>query len=195
MDKKVPLQTYEDVLLRHLKKMMNNFTLTNYGIPLNIPVVWSNRMRSNLGKFEYKRNRRTHEVIPNSMKIVFNSRLQKTKDRKLVEDIAKHEAIHFALCVLGKPNSDGSQCFEKELRKHDLENTSIIHRKNHGDTIKLGVTMRVWVWTCPKCHKICNASYGKTRKDYSRYVSRCCRASLVENGWQEIEEGQNYLIR
>src|SRR5690625_1994553 len=186
---------HESVYLNHLKAIMNDFLRKNYRMTLNIPVNWSGRMTANLGKFTWKYKTETKELIPGTMKIVLSKKLLQTKNKRLVEAVAKHEALHYALYILGKPYSDGSNYFESELKKHGLESTSNFSSTRNGTTMRLGVKKRMWVWTCPGCGKIASASYGKTRKDYSRYMIQCCKMRLVENGWQELDEGQKYLIR
>lgn len=186
----------EKQYLEHIKQIMHNFTLENYGVPLTIPVNWSGRLTVSWGLFKVKKMRKDGyysnkyykrgQYIPETMNIVLSRRLLQAKNKDMVVQIAKHEAIHYVLCVLGKPFNDGDRVFEMELRKHNL-----VSNTKRYDAI--GVSSRVYVWTCSKCNKIVKAG-GKTRKDYSKgYETLCCKGIMVDKGWQEIKEGQKYV--
>lgn len=193
----------EQQVLAYLIKVMDDFTTRNYGVRMNIPVEWSGRLTARWGYFRVQKMTRegyyegkkyqTGQLIDGTMKIVLSKQLMKAKNKSVVIQIAKHEALHYALCVLGKPFSDGHPVFEGELKKHGLISNYATTEEKNKTLGKIGVTSRKWVWVCGKCNKIMLAR-GKTRKDYSRgYHSSCCKHSLVEKGWQEIETGQTHL--
>lgn len=187
----------EQRVLEELKKIMHQFTMENYGVPLNIPVRWDGRLKVTWGLFSVKRLkdsgyykgkfRRRGEFLPETMRISLNRSLLTAKNKDVVVSIAKHEALHFALCVKGKPFLDGEPYFENELRKHGLVSTSV-HRND------LKVKQRMYVWICTECREIVIQG-GKTRKDYSKgYQSMCCEAEIQDMGWQKISETQTKIL-
>src|SRR5699024_8294226 len=96
----------------------------------------------------------------------------------LVIQIAKHEALHYALYKLGLPYEDGEDYFEKELEKHGLVSSFISPKL-------LGLDQKYWVWKCMNCDKVVVAKSKKTTKDYGKYSrSNCCKAPLKESGWE-----------
>jgi len=186
----------EDKYLEYLKREMDKFIRKYYGVKLAIPVTWSSRLRVKWGYFSVKRKNvivtengrrvRRSVVDKSSMKIVLNKDLLHAKSKELVLGIAKHEALHYALFVTGKPFRDGSAYFENELRKHNLPRTGI-------GTKELGTTSKYWVWICKECTKIVKRG-GKTHKNYARdYVSGCCSAMLEEVGWVYLKPDQKYI--
>src|SRR5699024_6879435 len=186
----------EDKILMYLKKEMDEFIKKNYGVRLSIPVEWSSRMKVKWGYFKVyferipvRKNGRIikhRKLKKEGMKIVLNKNLIEAKSKKHVLGIAKHEALHFALCITGKQFKDGEPYFEKELKRHGLPSTAV-------GTKTLDVVGKYWVWACKECGKIVLKG-GKTRKDYSRgYVSKCCSKGLVEKGWMELKSDQEYV--
>lgn len=183
----------EQYILTEVKKHIHQFLRKNYDLSLQIPVSFSGRLRKSLGVFKYRINKRTREVVKGSLQIDLSKKLLKASKKDLL-DVAYHEAIHYALFEKGLPSTDGTGTFERELIKHNLKHTS---NYNHGkDKIdfqsSLG-TQRMWVWSCPKCHRIMKTSYRQTRKDYGRYRSSCCREYIVENGWHKLDIKQTHL--
>lgn len=182
--------------LEELKKEMHKFTMKNYGVPLNIPVRWDGRLTVTWGKFRVKRTtvsgfyngkmRRAGELLPETMQITLNRSLLTARNKEMVLNIAKHEALHFAMCVKGKPFLDGEPYFESELKRHGLVSTSV-------GSEALQVKQRMYVWICKECKNIVLKG-GKTRKDYSKgYQSTCCGADLKDKGWQSIKESQTKI--
>lgn len=186
MELGVDVKESDKVYLEHLKKVMGEFTKTNYGVDLDIPVMWSKRLTRKWGYFAYKMNGYTGKVEKGSLKIVLSYKLYKTENKDIVESIAKHEALHFALFRLGEPHSDGHPHFEGELKRHGLVRTGVTSKM-------VGIGGKYWVWTCGDCDKVVIKG-GKTRKNYGvGYLSRCCGARLKEQGWQYLGAGQDYL--
>lgn len=89
-----------------LTKVAKHFLAKEFGLELVVPVKVSGRMKNLLGVFHYERGTNN----PVSIKIAEG--LVKEEGRELdVIDVLKHECIHYALCVLGKPFSDGDKEF------------------------------------------------------------------------------------
>lgn len=185
----------EEQYLEQLKKIMNDFILKNYGVRLDIPVEWSGRLRVRWGYFSFKQatekgyyNGKLLErgqVLPGTKKIVLSKKLMQARNKDMVIKIAKHEALHYALFILGKNYQDGEDDFERELRRHGLVTTSV-------SLEELNLKHKAYIWVCSSCKKILIAG-GKTRKDYTRYISRCCDARMENKGWQYIKPNQYYI--
>lgn len=173
----------EDKELNRIRKVMSEFTEKNYRLPLDLKVEWSGRLKVKWGYFGVKVYKKEEKITRVEEKIVLSKYLIGSKNKEMVDKIAKHEALHYALYKLGKPYRDGESVFENELKKHGLVSTSV-------SSDDLDVTKELYVWICSKCKNIVKSG-GKTRKDYSKnYTSRCCMAKLENKGWQKIKTGQ-----
>lgn len=109
---------------------MNQFEIENYcryflkehyGIDLSIPVNANSRLTRTLGKFVF--NSETHEAarLEFSKKFMLSEKPSGDKIK-----VIKHECIHYALFLTGKPYNDGDPYFEGELVKHDSISTNSI---------------------------------------------------------------------
>lgn len=185
----------EEKQLDYLKRIMNDFTTKHYGVPLTIPVELSGRLTVTWGYFRQVRVKRDGvlggkrvrkgQMLEDKMKIVLSKRILEAKNKDVMVKIALHEALHYALYMLGRNYKDGDADFEREIRKHNLVSTSVSNES-------LGIKSKYYVWACSGCKRIMIAG-GKTRKDYTRYVSKCCDKRLKDMGYQYLEAGQKYL--
>jgi|SRR5699024_3555170 len=120
------------------KEVMNEFLVENYGIELDIPVEWGIGLNKKWGSFLFKEveqdikfNGVSYEkgsILKGSMKIVLNKELIHAKNKKLVNKILKHEALHYAMYKKGIPFDDGDAEFEAEIKRQGLVGTKIPRR-------------------------------------------------------------------
>ena len=87
-----------------------NFLQKEFGLELTVPVKVSGRMKDLLGVFYYERDNDNGSNNPLSIKIAEGLIKEEGREHDVI-DTLKHECIHYALCVLGKPFSDGDKEF------------------------------------------------------------------------------------
>ena len=121
---------------RKLNNMAKKFVKEAYGIELVIPVRVNGRLKSAHGMFRYYANtKKKHPLFIDISKTYIEY-----QDWKLVESTLKHECIHYALYMLGKPFKDGHPVFEGEIVKHGSHSTQTVPYRG-----------KVVVYGCPKC--------------------------------------------
>lgn len=151
---------------KQLETYTRNFLKQNYNLELTVPVRINNRLSRALGRFSYNQRSRMPVAIE------FSKHLIATQDVDMILDVARHEAIHYALFVQGKPHKDGEPLFESELVKHNSKSTrsfNVIESMNSNYHLYL-----------------CNCTEHKTLRALShqgKYHScRKCKSNLVYKG-------------
>lgn len=107
---------------KYLTDFAKRFLNDEYGIELKIPITIYDNCQDLLALFTWKNN----PIVPHS--IIFNSTElaasqhdnNKEQAKIIINNILKHELVHYALCVLNKPFDDGTLEFEKELARLDI---------------------------------------------------------------------------
>lgn len=95
---------------RELYSIAREFLDKEFDMKLEIPIFISNRMKTVFGYFQYK-----NKTTP--WKIQISQEFIDTHPREHVIDVLKHELVHYALFVQGKPHKDGQRYFEDTLKR------------------------------------------------------------------------------
>lgn len=186
----------EKEFIRKVTGVMREYVKEVYNLEFDVPVRLCGRLKKTIGYFEVKVVNRDTEVggvyyregeeIFGTKVICFNRDLLTATNTKMLEDIAKHEATHYALYKLGKPYLDEDEYFQAELRRNNIIESNV-------EIAELGMTRRLYVWVCVGCRGIVRKG-GKTRKDYTKeYQSKCCGAEVEDVGWQYIRTGKEKI--
>lgn len=157
------------VEIEELTEIIDEFLKSSYGLNLNIPIKRNNRLSRAMGRYLA-----TWDDVPVNIDIA--GFMFDHGTREVIIDTAKHEATHYALHVLGKPNSDGDEYFENELRKNGVTSTG---------------TNIVGLHYVGKCQECGNNTYGKNKRialPSQRFTSKCCKAP-VEYVGERIYDG------
>lgn len=97
----------------------NTFLQDNYELKLEVPIVFNTRLKRALGRMVFNKSMNGNKPIKIEMSTDFI--MNHPKDH--IIDVLKHELVHYALCVLKKPFSDGDFYFEKELKRLGVSRT------------------------------------------------------------------------
>jgi SprT-like protein len=153
-----------------LKMYANKFLKDNYGMELTVPLELNGRLKTACGRFVYYRNSRTPK------KVELNKVFAQNNEPTVVLDVLRHELVHYALFMQGKPHSDGQPCFENELKRLGVVSQKTI------DQYK--IASRVQVYGCTRCTN----EYQMTRrlKHNGKYHSCKCGGDLVDKGHQLV---------
>lgn len=127
------LTTYE------LSQYANKFLKDNYNMSLSVPLQLNGRLKSAKGRFVwYKRDRRPKVVELNKV-FVENNNIS------IVLDVLRHELVHYALFMQGKPHEDGHPVFEGELKRLGIIRQSTIGHEQ--------ITTKAQIYNCSDCDK------------------------------------------
>ncbi|UGO50948.1 SprT-like domain-containing protein spartan [Bacillus phage vB_BanS_Nate] len=140
-----------------LARYANKFLMENYGMRLTVPLKLNGRLSKTLGWFVS--NRKTKKPVA----VHLNKKFVQNNDEDIILNVLKHELVHFALFMQGKPHSDGQTYFENELKRKGIVSQSTINQYTVNSVKQ--------VYRC----KSCNFMHKKTRKfsNVSRYQCRC----------------------
>src|SRR5690606_36337069 len=86
--------------LEALRREADEFLQTCYGLELHIPILVNRRLKRVLGRFALKGGR--------PFAIELSADLLQYQERHVIVDVLKHECIHYACYMLGKPYRDGA---------------------------------------------------------------------------------------
>lgn len=143
------------------------FLREHYGITLRVPIVLNGRLRACDGRYCYTEYRRGSQVSISPQRVEMAKSYVEINGVEASLPVLRHELIHYALSVTGKPFDDRDQIFIDECRRLDAP--------LGGE--QAGLNKRV-VIGCFNC-----GSVGIDRKDTTKgYVCGKCRGSLHNCG-------------
>lgn len=152
-----------ETMVNHLEEVAEDFLLDNFDLTLDIPIRISNRMTRTFGSFVRTRNRVTGEI--KCKEIVISSNLYKYHGYDKMIDTLKHECIHYALYLLGRPYKDGQAYFENTLKEHGVSSTGTTKYKGKAHQ-----------YTCTGCKN----TFKQTRRfNTDKYRCSHCKGQLV----------------
>lgn len=156
-----------DALIQELTAFANDWLQQHYGLKLVIPLEIRPTLQTALGYFQYNSK--------GPRKVALAARLFKYYGREVAIDVLKHELVHYALYMLGKPHKDGDPYFENELRKHGITSTGTYEKKG-----------MYHVYACQNCGEV-TSHRARQLKNLGRYRSTCCNARIDYLGYQEVK--------
>ena len=145
--------------LKNYERVANKFLKENYGLELRIPIFRNNRLRRAMGVYK------TVTIDNTPCSIELSGQLLDYATEKVIDQVLKHELIHYALHVLGRPYKDGHPIFENELVKHN----SITSTKKIGEYFLL---------ECDSCGERWETKRKRAVTHTHEYRSRCCDSSI-----------------
>lgn len=140
------------------------FLAENFGLTLEIPIRISKRMKSKLGVFQIKYQKK--QVV--SKEIVMSHTFLVNNSREIILDVLYHECVHYALYTLKKPYRDS-----------DCEFTETLERLGIAKTRSYKYKGQAYLYECRKC----SYEFTKRVKGYDkRYICRHCRGRFTYKG-------------
>lgn len=97
-----------------LEKYAEKFLKDNYNMEMEVPLELNARMSKTLGWFRYIRY---SDGSKTPSRIQLNKYFVENNDPVTVVDVLRHELVHYACFMLGKPFGDGDAYFENELKR------------------------------------------------------------------------------
>jgi SprT-like protein len=157
-----------------LQMYAKKFLKDNYNMDLVVPLELNGRLQTCCGRFISVRNRRSGESKPKIVEL--NKTFVENNEPTVVLDVLRHELVHYALFMQGRPNSDGHPVFEGELRKLGIVSQKTIDQYQ--------IASKKQVYACSDCSN----TWKMTRKlkHNGRYHKCSCGGRLVDKGRQMV---------
>ena len=147
-----------------LHSCARKFLAENFGLTLEIPIRISKRMKSKLGVFQIKCQKK--QVV--SKEIVMSHTFLVNNSREIILDVLYHECVHYALYTLKKPYRDSDREFTETLERLGIAKTRSYKYKGQA-----------YLYECRKC----SYQFTKRVKGYNkRYICRHCRGRFTYKG-------------
>lgn len=161
-----------------LERYADKFLAENYGMKLLVPLKLNGRLRTTCGRFVYTQYRNGSK--PSVPKVVdLNKFFVKNNEPTVVLDVLRHELIHYALFMQGKPHSDGHHVFENELKRLGVVSQRTIDKYNITSK-----PVNVSIYQCDDC-----GNEYRTQRALShdgRYHRCKCGGSLSSLGKKKV---------
>lgn len=153
----------EHINVIRLRQYAEKFLKDSYNIDLKIPVKRNNRLTRCLGRYLSFSSGR-----PKTIEL--SGRLIDHGHKDIVISVLKHECIHHALHIIGKPWDDGQPYFERELQKHHSHSTNTLHVGKRN------------ILKCVSCNKEIETGQKNVGNYIKNYESVCCEDDFVHIG-------------
>lgn len=158
-----------------LEKYAEKFLKDNYNMKLLVPLKINGRLRTTCGRFVYTKYVNSNKPsVPKSVEI--NKYFLENNEPAVVLDVLRHELVHYALFMQGKPHKDGHPVFENELKRLGIVSQDTIDKYS----IK-SKPVKIRIYECVNCgHK-----YKRQRAlAYGGKYHRCgyCEGKLIDKG-------------
>ena len=158
--------------INQLTNFANSFLSENFdGMQLEVPIKINSRLTRALGRFRHYKAPQKPVVIELAKNTIEYYELEE------ILDILKHELVHYALYMQGKPYRDGDDCFENKLKELGITGTGVYDCKG-----------KIEVYACD-C-----GNYEYTRKLHkhnkyqgSNYTCRECKKHLRYIGQKVVK--------
>lgn len=151
--------------LYNLTSFAKDFLKENYNINIDIPIKINNRLKRSMGRLIINGMSRHPESIE------LAGFLLEYGTNSVIVDTLKHELIHYACFVLGKPYRDGDAYFENELIKHNTTST---------ETVTVG---KYEIMQCLGCGTETETDNKTFINNPQKYYSRCCKSDFKRIGY------------
>lgn len=127
----------------YIENKLKTFLQEEYGIVLNAPIKINNRLKNTYGNVNVFQ---CHNGALFVDSIEFHPGILTTNRYDRINNLIKHEAIHYALIKKGGEFRDNDVEFKIELEKHQVGNCD------------LELKHKVYVYECVKCKEVTNFS-------------------------------------
>lgn len=164
---------------RQMVAFANSWLMMNYGMTLNVPLKINGRLSKTYGCFKYKTYKKTGKKEPTSVDI--SKFFFENNTDEVILDVLKHELVHYALFMQGKPMDDGHPYFEAELKRLGVVSQDTIDKyriKNKP------VNMSIYKCLNPDC----GAVHKRRRALPRNRIYKCSCGGVIESrGKRKVE--------
>jgi SprT-like protein len=166
--------TNQSLTMYQLKMYADKFLKDTYGMDLIVPLELNGRLNTTCGRFISTRNRRDGSVRPKIVEL--NKTFVQNNEPVVVLDVLRHELVHYALFMQGKPNSDGHPVFENELKRLGIVSQKTIDQYQ--------IASKKQVYACSDCSN--TWKMARKLRNNGKYHKCQCGGSLIDKGRQLV---------
>lgn len=166
------------VSLEYIYKKTRKFLLEEYSLQLEVPILINNRLESTYGNVKFFMD--SDGKIRGIDCIEFHPGILQSNRYRVIDNLIKHEAIHYALLVQNKGYGEDDEDFVNELIRHKVGSCDLKLKK------------RFYIYKCTGCGSIKDVS----RRKISR-VKRCdeCGKKVVDEKLYMSYDEVNKMIK
>lgn len=168
------------ITVHTLRQFAREWLKDTYQMDLEIPLEINARLKTTYGCFRYTIVKATGGTKPKAIHL--NKFFVENNNLESVVDVLKHELVHYALFMQGKPHSDGDYYFEKELKRLNVVSQETINKKYDIKSKKIKKT--VHLYKCMECDK--THTRGRALSNGGRYHQCICGGKLLDRGKQVV---------
>lgn len=166
------------VSIEYIYKKTRNFLEREYGIELSVPILINNRLDTTYGNVKF------YTDLEGNIKgvdcIEFHPGILKSNRYHVINNLIKHEAIHYALLVQNKGYGEDDEDFVNELIRHNV------------DSCDLKLKKRFYLCKCIKCKSLLDVSRRKV--NFKKKCDKCKSKTKVTKEYLTYDE-VNKLIK
>lgn len=160
------------ITLEDLYDEANRFLWENYRMVLVVPIEIEDSFVVEEGAYEFTK-KAPRRILIAEFVMMF-------ADDDVIYDVLRHELVHYALHLRGKPFSDGDPYFEAELKRLGVATS--------GSTM-IGI---YHIYECKKCGGEI-PHYAKVDASSSRLVTHCCEAKFLDTNTKAVYTGKERI--
>ena len=157
--------------VEQLTELAERFLEETYGLSLDIPIEINGRLRRSLGRY-------CTTIDYEPLRIEIARYLIEYGTEFAILDTLKHELVHYAMHLLGRPFDDGHPEFEAELRRLGIHSTN---------TLAVG---KRYIMKCDECGEVSETGIISHIKKPQHYRTKCCKSSYTYIG-DAIYDGES----
>lgn len=137
------------VSVRYIEDKCRVFLKEEYNIDLDVPVIVNNKLKNTYGNVNYFINCKEDVIVKS---IEFHGGILKTNRYDNINNLIKHECIHYALIKQKKGFKDTDLDFNKELERLGVGSCDLTLDHNF------------YIFECKNCNKIVKCSMINSNK-------------------------------
>lgn len=153
------IATNVDIELKQLERYANQFLQENYNLELRIPLTINGRLTRSMGRYVYGYN-------GTPKRIELAKFLLQYAHEVIIYSVLRHELIHYAMHILGKPSDDGHPEFENELSRHSALSTEMV------------LVGKYYQLKCDICNNKTVTQKKSIINNLHKYKTSCCNSTL-----------------
>lgn len=158
-----------------LERYAEKFLMDNYGMTLTVPLRLNGRLRTACGRFVYTKYR---DGRPSTPKIVeLNKYFFENNEPAVVLDVLRHELVHYALFMQGKPHNDGHPTFERELKR-----LGVVSQKTIDKYEIQSKPVNYNIYECQKCGHEYKRQRALPNGGRNHRCGGSCKGELIHKG-------------
>lgn len=166
------------VSLGYVENKMKEFLKEEYNLELTVPVEINKRLKNVYGRVSIFQTPNGKIFVD---KIEFHPGILTTNKYDTINNLIKHEAIHYALIKKGGEFRDNDVEFNLELEKHNVGSCDLELKHN------------MYIYKCKQCLSVTSFSLGKKTNLKCNNCGGELKAKKIYNKCKDIKDEVNTM--